>query len=146
MLVKKLFIADNKSDMTVKIDNLKMESKNILTQVQLPINIDPEKIFEINSRIIFNEDFRNKILEKPNILSQYLVISQELIKDVNVQLPPTASSEFKKILINAANEFSKEGTLKAEEFEYNIQDAQNYLELVAAVVLAVAVVLFLWVY
>jgi hypothetical protein len=110
--------------------------QNILTQVELPINISPEKIFEINARIIFDEDFRNKVVSDPTILSDYIGVPKEMLK--NISLPPMVSTELRQILSNVSRKLVEQGIIKAEEFEYMISKAQNYMDIIAV---AVAVLL-----
>lgn len=62
----------------------------------------------------------------------------------NIKLPPTISTEFKQVLISASTKIIEHGIAKAEEFEYMMSKAQNYIDLVLVLPFIVAIVVWLW--
>jgi hypothetical protein len=57
----------------------------------------------------------------------------------NISLPPMVSTELRQILSNVSRKLVEQGIIKAEEFEYMISKAQNYIDAVAVLLVAIYV-------
>jgi len=111
-----------------------MQVSDSLTAIELPISISPEKIFEINARAVLDENFRNELKKDPKLLAQLTGIPENVLRNVSMVIPPQPSAELKELISSVAKMISEQGIVAAEKFEYSLASAQNYIPLVATVI------------
>ena len=114
-----------------------------LAEIRLPIDVEARDILLLNARILLNDEFRNQISKDPKILTRYLNIPDDVISKIDIALPEKPSEEFQHLLKMVLKDCVERGLVGIEEFEYSIADVENYIGLLAAVVLVVA--LWIWV-
>ncbi len=115
-----------------------------LTEVRIPVNMEAREIFSINVRALFDDEFRNEIARDAKTLARRLDIPDEILSNVKVTLPEKPSEEFQELLRAVLKDCVEKGLVELEKFEYSMADAQNYIGLVAALVVAVVVAVYLW--
>jgi hypothetical protein len=111
---------------------------------ELNFDIEPSKIFEVNSRVVFDKEFAMRVKKEPWLLCTVTNIPIDTLRNLKVELPPMASDEFKEILLRVAEDIKRRGIIAEEEFEYLMAKAENYVGLMAVLVLVVAVALWIW--
>jgi len=78
------------------------------------------------------------------MLAKLAGIPEEVIENIDVKIPSQPSVEFKELMLKIAKKASKEGIIGQEKFEYNTDNAENYMNAVVALALAVALALVVW--
>lgn len=110
------------------------------------VNTDTRTIMTVNTRLLFDEKFREEVLRNPSKLFELIGIEPPM-NYPEIKMPEfIPSNEFKSLVESIANAMRTGNNKLIEDYEYATFDYNNLTEVIAVLAVAVAVAVVLWVY